>query len=260
MESEILSLGLPALLFLMAAAFFAGFIDSVAGGGGLVSLPATLLAGIPPQLALGTGKFMASTGTTFAFIAYARNNMVAWRVVAVGLFFSLAGSAAGSKTALYLSNEVLGKVLLFLLPLAALLTFMPIRKAQSAGGLSWRALYLATPIICAAIGFYDGFFGPGTGSLLLLSLHFFVGLDLVRASGTTKAFNLASNLSGLAVFLLNGKVLFLAAVPMALANVAGNLLGTRLAIRQGPALIRKVLIFSLSLLFATLIWRYYFQD
>lgn len=259
MESEIISLGLPALLFLMASAFFAGFIDSMAGGGGLISLPATLLAGIPPQLALGTNKFMASAGTTFAFITYARNNMIVWRVAAIGLFFSLAGSAAGSKTALYLSNEALGKVLIFMLPLAALLTFMPVGRARQADTPGAAALYIATPLVCAAIGFYDGFFGPGTGTLMLLSLHFFLGLDLVKASGTTKVFNLASNVSSLVVFLINGKVLFLAALPMAAANVAGNILGSRLAIKRGSGLIRKVLLLSLALLFATLVWRYYFQ-
>lgn len=261
MEGEIIpQLGLAALLFLMAAAFFAGFIDSMAGGGGLISLPATLIAGIPPHLALGTGKFMASAGTTFAFITFARNNMIVWRVAAIGLFFSLAGSAAGSKTALYLSGDVLGKVLLFLLPVAAAVTFMPKRRILREYSPSPTALYLITPLVCTAIGFYDGFFGPGTGTLLLLSLHFFLGMDLLKASGTTKVFNLASNISSLAVFLLSGKVLFMAAIPMALANVAGNLIGSRLAVRRGSSLIRKVLLFSLTLLFATLVWRYYFQN
>jgi uncharacterized membrane protein YfcA len=118
-------------------------------------------------------------------------------------------------------------------------------------------LYVFTPLICTAIGFYDGFFGPGTGSFMLLSLHFALGLNLIAASGTAKAFNLASNVSSLAVFLLNGKVFWLAALPMAAANMAGNIFGTRMALRQGPALIRKMLLISLTLLFATLIWRYY---
>lgn len=257
MEGEIINLGLPALLFLMAAAFCAGFIDSMAGGGGLISLPAALVVGIPPHLSLGTNKFMASVGTIFSVITYARNKAIVWRLAAIGVGFAIAGSAAGSKTALYLESDVLGKVLVFLLPVAALITFAPIRKSEREEPKSPFALYLVTPLVCTAVGFYDGFFGPGTGTIMLLALHFFLGLGLVRASGTTKVFNLASNLSALAVFLINSKVLFMAAIPMALANIAGNIIGSRMALRRGPTLIRKMLLLSLSLLFITLVWRYY---
>lgn len=257
MDIDPLNLGLLALCFLSAAAFFAGLIDSVAGGGGLLSLPATLLVGLPPHLALGTGKFMAAIGTTASFATYARNKAVVWRVAAIGALFSLVGSVAGTETALRVDNAMLGKVILFLLPLAALLTFMPVRKGVREKAVSPLALYGATPLICTAIGFYDGFFGPGTGSFMLLSLHFTLGLNLITASATAKAFNLASNLSSLVVFLISGKVYWFAAVPMAAANMLGNIVGSRLALRGGPALIRKMLLFSLALLFATLIWRYY---
>ncbi len=257
MEAEIINLGLPILLFLMAAAFFAGLIDSMAGGGGLISIPALMVAGIPPHLALGTNKFMSSTGTSVAFFTYARNKMVVWRVAGIGIAFSLAGSALGAKTALHLNNEVLGKVILFLLPVAALLTFMPPRRHNPRENMDSACLYLLTPLVCLGIGFYDGFFGPGTGSFMLMALNMALGLGLVQASGTAKAFNLASNLSSLAVFLLSGKVLFMAALPMAGANIAGNFIGARLALRYGAALIRKALLLSLALLFATLLWRYY---
>lgn len=254
--ADIASLGALSLLFLTAAAFCAGFIDSMAGGGGLLSLPATLLVGLPPQTALGTGKFMACIGTTASFITYARNGAVAWKIAAAGVVFSLAGSIAGSRTALLVDNAVLGKVILFLLPVAALLTFVPIKKAESGRTPGRLALYVLTPLFCTAIGFYDGFFGPGTGSFMLLALHLGLGLGLVGASGTAKAFNLASNASGLAVFLFYGKVYFPAAIPMAIANTAGNILGSRLALRFGPTLIRRMLLLSLGLLFATLVWRY----
>lgn len=257
MESELLTLGLPALFFLVGAAFFAGFIDSMAGGGGLISIPALLLAGVPPHLSLGTNKFMSSIGTTFSFLTYARSGMVIWRIAVVGIVFSLGGSAVGSKVAMHLSSEVLGKTLLVLLPVAALLTFMPLRRVERGESSSRLRLCMVTPLVCTAIGFYDGFFGPGTGSFMLLTLHFALRLNLVKASGTSKAFNLASNLSSLVVFLLNSKIFFLAALPMAAANIAGNLIGSRMAIKCGAGLIRKVLLFSLVLLFASLIWRYY---
>lgn len=258
MESILMEISLPVMFFLMAAGFFAGLIDSVAGGGGLISLPAMLLAGVPPQTALGTGKFMATMGTGAAFISFARNGAIVWRIAAVGFFFSFAGSAAGARVALYVSNEVLGKAILCLLPVAALLTFIPVRKTLSGAEAGKASLYLLTPAVCACIGFYDGFFGPGTGSFLLLALHLILGLGLVSASGTAKVFNLASNISGLAVFLFYGKVWFLIAIPMAAANIAGNMAGARLALRGGPAVVRNMLLFSLALLFASLIARYYF--
>lgn len=252
-----LHLGFFALAFLMGAAFLAGFVDSIAGGGGLLSLPATLLAGLPPHLALGTGKFMATLGTTASFLTYARNNAVVWRIAAIGVPFSFIGSALGSYTALLVDNAVLGKVILFLLPVAALITFMPVRQGHREKEYGFFTLWLLTPAICGAIGFYDGFFGPGTGSFLLLSLHFVLGLNLIAASGTAKAFNLASNVSGFAVFLFNGKIYFFVAVPMALANIAGNIAGSRMALKGGPTVIRRMLLVSLGLLFASLVWRYF---
>lgn len=257
MELDPLNIGLLALGFLVVAAFFAGVIDSVSGGGGLLTIPAFLLAGLPPTVSLGTNKLMSTVGTTASFITYARNGAVVWRVAAVGVAFSLFGSIAGAKVALWVDNEILGKVILVLLPLAAVMTFMPVRRGAEEKGIRPAALYLLTPAVCAGIGFYDGFFGPATGSFMLLSLHLILGLNLITASGTAKALNLASNASSLVVFLLNGNVYFFAAIPMAAANIAGNILGSRLALRQGPKLIRRMLLGSLALLFGTLVWRYY---
>jgi uncharacterized membrane protein YfcA len=250
------SIGLVSVSFLVAAAFLAGLIDSAAGGGGLISLPATLVVGVPPHLALGTGKFMAAFGTTASFLTYARNGVIHWRIVSVGVAFSFLGSIGGTETALYLDSAILGKVILFLLPLAAILTFLPIKR-EWRGEPGTMALYVLTPVICTLIGFYDGFFGPGTGSFMLLSLHCFLGLNLVAASGTAKAFNLASNLSSLVVFIVKGKVLYVIAVPMAVACMAGNFLGSRLVLKKGPTLVRRMLLVSLSLLFVSLIIRYH---
>lgn len=250
------SLGLLPVIFLAAAAFLAGCIDSVAGGGGLVSLPATLLVGVPPHLALGTGKFMASFGTAASFLTYAKNGAMVWRIVGIGVAFSFGGSIAGAKTALLVDSAMLGKVILALLPVAALLTFLPVRKGAGEKKTSALVFYAATPLLCVVIGFYDGFFGPGTGSFMLLGLHVVLGLNLVAASGTAKAFNLASNVSGLAVFIASGAVYYPAAIPMAAANMAGNILGSRMALRRGQALVRRMLLFSLGMLFVTLLWRY----
>jgi len=256
-EIAAFELGLLALCFLVLIAFFAGLIDSVGGGGGLLAVPALLLVGLPPHMALGTNKLMATVGTTAAFITYARNGAVVWRVAAIGAIFSFLGSAAGTYTALHIDSAILGKVILVLLPVAALITFMPKGKNTQEKALTPLTLYVFTPLICTTIGFYDGFFGPGAGSFFLLALHLVLGLGLVAASGTAKAFNLASSISSLTIFLLSAKVFWLAALPMATACMAGNILGSRLALCNGPALIRKMLLISLALLFATLVWRYY---
>jgi uncharacterized membrane protein YfcA len=251
------AVGFLPLCFLVVAAFLAGLMDSVAGGGGLISLPATLLVGVPPHLALGTGKFMASVGTMAAFLTYARSGMVAWRIVATGTAFSLLGAVAGTQTALHLDSALLGRVILVLLPVAAALTFLPVKRNAGGQAPGKRALWLITPLICVCIGFYDGFFGPGTGSFMLLALHFFLGLHLVAASATAKAFNLASNLSSLVVFVINGEVFYAIALPMALACMSGNILGARLALKKGPGLVRRMLLASLSLLFLSLLARYW---
>lgn len=243
------------MCFLVFAAFAAGLLDSIAGGGGLFSLPATLLTGVSPQSALGTGKFMSVMGGTASLIAYAKNGAVDWRLAAAGVCFSLAGSRAGAQAALHIDNAMLGRIILALLPLAALLTLMPVRDDTRETRPGRVSLFLGAPLVCAGTSFYDGFFGPASGSLMLLCLHRFLGIGLLTASGTAKALILASNLSSLFIFIVNGKVCYPIAVPMALANIAGHVAGSRLALRKGPKLIRRVLLLSLGLLFISLVWR-----
>jgi hypothetical protein len=116
---------------------------------------------------------------------------------------------------------------------------------------------MKVPPICLMIGFYDGFFGPGTGSFLIIAFYLLVGLDLIHASATAKAFNLASNIGALSVFLIEGKVIFLLGLPLAIANVAGNYLGSSLAIKMGNSMVRGFLFISLSILFISLFWKYF---
>ena len=246
-----------AFAFLLLMAFAAGFIDSIAGGGGLLSLPATLLVGLPPHNCLGTNKFMSSFGTAAACFSYAKSGAIVWRVVLIGIAFSLIGSTIGAKAVLFVDNSILGKIMLALLPVAAITTFLPIRKAFASQEIPPLRLYIGTPIVCFAIGFYDGFFGPGTGSFLLLGLHFALGMNLVSASATAKPFNLASNLSAMTVFILNGQVLYAIAIPMAVTNILGNVFGSRLALAKGSPVVRKMLFVSLGLLFVTLLWKYW---
>jgi uncharacterized membrane protein YfcA len=246
-----------AALFLLAAAFAAGFVDSIAGGGGLISLPTLLVAGVPPHLSLGTNKCMSTCGTAFSLLLYARGKSVNWDIAVRGIPFALLGAYAGSRAVLLLNPEMLAKIIIFVLPFAAVLTFVRRRERREFSSLGSAAIWTRIVPVCSGIGFYDGFLGPGTGTFLLLGLHFLLKMDLVGASGTTKAFNLASNVGGLAGFLLNGSVVFALGLPMAAANIAGNILGSRMAMAKGPEIVRKMLLVSLALLLVTLVVRYF---
>ncbi len=255
------------VLFLIA--FLAGFIDSIAGGGGLLLMPALLLAGLPPQTALGTNKFAATIGTGFALINFARNKKIIWRIVSAGILFSLLGAFIGSKTILIFSNEIVGKIIVILLPMAMIGILLPKKERHSKDRssakeeeekLSTRDLYFKVPIICSLIGFYDGFFGPGTGSFFIMAFYFFISMDLVEASATSKVFNFASNIGALIVFLLEAKVVSLLGLLLAIANIVGNYLGSSLAINKGHNVVRIGLITILLILFISLLWNYLLND
>lgn len=251
-----LTLGIIATCSL--AALVAGFIDSIAGGGGLITVPALLLSGVPPHFALGTNKVQSSIGTGVAVCMFAHGHLVLWRLALTGLPFSLAGSWIGSVLALHLDEAVLGKVLVLLLPMAMCLTLLPKKERQEKTlPLQGQAFWILMPAVCLSIGCYDGFFGPGTGSFLILALHWILRCGLVQASASAKVLNLTSNVGAMLVFLWSGQVLWPLALPMVAASVLGNWLGSRTAMRVGPRAVRLFLTISLGLLMLTLIWRYF---
>lgn len=250
---------LTTYLICTVATFIAGVVDSIAGGGGLITLPALLLCGIPPHLAMGTSKFASTLGTALALVNFARSHLVLWRVAAIGVSFSLLGAYAGSRMALMLDSAVMGKVLVALLPVGMAMTLIPKKEQPHALDMpdsGWR-FWLGVPLTSVAVGAYDGFFGPGAGSFFILAFHWVLRMGLIEASATSKVFNLASNAGSLLAFLISGHVLFTLALPMAAASMAGNWLGSRMAIRIGSSVVRKCLVVSLTLLLATLVWRYF---
>ena len=236
------------ILFCTCAAFVAGFIDSIAGGGGLITIPALLLSGLPPQLALGTNKVGCCLGTGVAMLNFARSNLILWRLALLGVGFSLVGAGIGTELALYISPDLLGKVLVLLLPFAMLATLMPKKEQKKPPLTSGRRYWILAPL---------GFFGPGTGSFLILALHWVLRISLIEASATSKVMNFASNLGAMILFIWNGAVIWSVGLPMMAANIAGNWLGSRLAIKVGTEAVRRFLWVSLSLLLATLIWRFF---
>ena len=251
---------LSVILICSGAALVAGFIDAIAGGG-LITLPALLLANVPSHNALACNKISAALGTATAVGTFARSHLIQWRLSLVGVAFALLGSGIGAHISLLFDNAVLGKILVCLLPVGMAATLLP--KKDMAHNLtvdSGPRLWLLTPLVCLLIGVYDGFYGPGTGSFIILALHFIVRIGLIQASATAKVINLGSNLAAAVSFVLAGKVLWLLALPMAAASITGNWLGSRTAVRVGPQAVRRFLTVSLGLLFCTLLFEFFIRE
>ena len=233
-------------------AFAAGFIDSIAGGGGLLMSPAYLLAGIPPTLALATNKLVSTMGTSVATANFYRKGKISLKVVAYGALLTWVGAALGSKCLLLVPQDMVAKVVMILLPVAAVAVLYPKKSLKSLDALRKRDYGIIIPLIGLVIGFYDGFFGPGSGSFLVIAFHVLLGMSLIASSANAKAFNLVSNVGALIVFMVNGKILYMLGIPLALGSMAGNFAGSHLAMKKGDGLVRLVLILALVGLLASL--------
>lgn len=242
------------LLFLLGAGFVASFIDSVVGGGGLISMPALLFAGLPPGLALGTNKLagtMSSLTSSASFLFSGKMNL---RLAAALFPLSLAGAVLGSLTVQQIPATFLKPLVVVMLIAVTIYTLCKKswgNQSQFAGPTARNRAIL----ICGAlvIGFYDGFFGPGTGSFLIF-MFLFLGFDFVGASANAKALNLASNLGSLATFFVLGTVNVFYGLPMGIAMIAGALAGSRLAIRNGSAYVKPLFLGVTTLLIGKQLW------
>ena len=236
-----LSLGPEWLLILACVGFAAGWLDSIAGGGGLIALPALLFTGINPLQALATNKLQGSFGTCIAAFHYTREGWIDLRWARGLILASFLGSAAGTVLVQWVSLEFVADALPVLLGLMALYFLLSpaLGNVDRKPRLS-RGLYGATA--APAIGFYDGFFGPGTGSFFTLSAVSLLGMSATRAVALTKLLNFASNISSLLVFLVGGHVLWTVGGAMIIGQALGAWVGSGMAVRRGVALIRPVVV------------------
>ncbi|MEA5059197.1 MAG: TSUP family transporter [Candidatus Pelethousia sp.] len=238
------------LLIVCPLLFLAGFADSVAGGGGVISVPAGMLAGIPIHTVYGTNKFAMSFGTLTSVFQYGRSGNVSWRIALFAAGGALAGSNLGARLALLLSERYLSYCLMVLLPAAAL--FLALNKGfgQAPKPREFTKLQEAVlaVLIGLSVGAYDGFFGPGAGTFYIILFCTVLGSDLILANGNAKVVNLASNIGALTAYLLSGKVWFAVGIPMAICSMAGNYLGSRLAIKNGARFIRPIMALMIVLL------------
>jgi len=240
----------------LPAIFFAGLVDSIAGGGGLLSVPAYLAAGLPPHQALGTNKFSSAFGTFFAALRYFRNDLMDLPVALLSAAVALGGSFAGTSAVLLVDPGFLRYLLIVLIP--AITVFTILNRSMGHVDLSHqhsRTKKCSLAALAAlAIGFYDGFFGPGTGSFLILVYTAVLRYDFVTANANTKVVNLASNVAALVTFISSGKVLYPLGIPAAAAGIAGNLIGAHMVLSGGARVIRPVFLAVLALLFAKIVW------
>ena len=231
------------LLLLCLAALGAGVVDAIAGGGGLITLPALLSVGLPPHLALGTNKGQGVFGSFAALVRFARGGLVDGGLARWTFPLGLAGALMGAALVMALKPEVLEPLVLVLLLAVAL--FLAFRRSPPPGGhpVPPRQRLLALGSLAAlVIGAYDGFFGPGTGTFLIIAFSGLLGHSLRHASADAKVVNFASNLASVALFASRGVVLWQLALPMAAAQFAGGWIGAHLAVRGGDTLVRKVVL------------------
>ena len=234
--------------------FLAGFIDAIAGGGGLISLPAYLLAGLPPHMAIGTNKLSSAVGTTVATVQYAQKGFMLWNMVLPSCILSFLGSWVGSNLTLLVPENVFMIVMLIALPLIAIYVFTHKTLSRDEEPEMNRRTWTIVLASAFGIGMYDGFYGPGTGTFLMLLLTGMAHLTIRQAAGITKVINLSSNIMALCVFLLNGTVLLPLGLTAAVFSVAGNYLGARSFIRKGEAIARPVIITVLAVLILKVIF------
>lgn len=246
------------LLFLVAAAFLAGVIDSIAGGGGLITVPALLMAGASPLETLGTNKLQSCFGAGTAAIAYARGGHVRPRAQLGPAALALVASMAGA----FLAHVIPPGVLRIIMPVVLIIVagvFALRRDLSDADRVPRLKPALFALIVVPAVAAYDGFFGPGAGSFYMFGFVLLTGFSMLKATAHTKLLNFASNVGALLVFAPGGAVWWGTGLAMALAEVAGALVGARLAMRAGARLIRPLLVVVSSAMALRLLWQALFS-
>ena len=234
--------------------FLGGFVDAVAGGGGLISLPAYMIVGLNPIDAIGTNKFSASCGTFVATMRYSRCGFIQWRGLLPVVMAALVGSWLGARLALLVENEIFKVVMLVILPITAVFVLNKSALSKYRAPFAVRKTIVVMAILALFMGVYDGFYGPGTGTFLMLMLVCIARLRLERAVGTTKVINLSTNIASLSVFLAHGKVMLPLALVAAIFGVAGNYIGAKYFAKKGAGFVKPLIVVVLSIFFVKLCW------
>lgn len=245
------------VLIMATTGFLAGFVDSIAGGGGIITVPVLLSLGLPPHLALGTNKFQSSLGSITSAYRYYRKKLFTLRETWLGIVFTLIGAAIGTTLIQLVNADFLMKAIpVFLLAIFLYTLFSP-KLGVSDRQVNMSKL-LFFPLAGMLLGFYDGFFGPGTGSFWTIALVAIYGLNLKKATGTTKVMNFTSNIVSLIVFLIGGKVVFIAGMIMGSGQVMGAWVGSHMVIKHSTKFIRVFFLIVVAATITKMIWSEFF--
>ena len=246
-----MTLTIQTFLIVCPLLFLAGLVDAIGGGGGLISLPAYLLSGVPIHNAIATNKLSSACGTTLATIRFIRQGLVNWRPALPTIAFAVLGSSLGAHLSMATGEGIMEKILFVILPVVAFLVLNPriFHDNREAEILLNRRTLLTAILSSFAVGIYDGFYGPGTGTFLIIAFTVFARLNIRTANAQAKVINLTTNITSLTIFILNGQVVFLLGLAAAVCNMAGNYVGSGLAMTRGSRITRPVILLVLVLLF-----------
>ena len=248
-----MSWGISELLIICPLVFLAGFVDAIAGGGGLISLPAYLLAGLPVHFAIATNKLSSAMGVTLVTTRFALKGYIPWRLASFCVVGSLLGAHIGARAALMLSDQVFKVLMLFILPPVAFYVMkgkaLAKRDESETNNMSPTRRIAISTVIAFSCGAYDGFYGPGAGTFMLLLLTAVAHLKLTEANGTTKAINMASNIAALTVFWINGRVLVSLGLTAGIFGLTGSYIGSRFFERGGAKVVKPIMLSVLTLFF-----------
>ena len=241
------------LLILCPLIFLSGFVDSIAGGGGLISLPAYMIIGLPAHTARGTNKLTAFMGTTVSTTRYAMKGFIPWKKALPCVICALGGSALGTKLGLLVDENIFKIVMLIVIPATAIYLWFFKKDLEEKEPLSDKKTVIYACIISFVLGIYDGFYGPGTGTFLIILLSAAAHLSINESNGIAKAINLATNVASLVVFILNGKVMFLLGATAGVFSIAGNYLGTKMFFKNGQKIVRPIMMIVLLIFFVKIL-------
>lgn len=239
---------LSQLLIICPLIFCAGVMNAVSGGGGLIGLPAFILAGIPMHYAMGTNKLSAIPGSLISAFRYFRHGFVDVRLMLASAAAALAGAAIGVNFALMLNELILERLLLIVIPVTAFYVFKN-KKFSVEDTISRKSAVIRSVVISFGLGLYDGIYGPGVGTFFVLLYNKLVKLDIRTASGNAKCVNLAANITAMLVFLINGKIMIVPGLFAAAFGMLGGYIGAGLVIRNGAGIIRPFLLVVLTVIF-----------
>ena len=238
------------------AAFLGGFIDAIAGGGGLITLPAIMAMGVPPHLALGTNKLQGVFGSFTATLNFTKKGLINYKECFVGIVFTFIGALIGATLILFLNANFLKIIIPFLLIAIFIYTlFMPkIGESDRAAKMGERLFYVVFGLM---LGFYDGFFGPGAGSFWMFAMVALIGLNLKKAVAHTKALNFTSGIVALGVFIIGAKVLWAVGFLMAVGQILGAYFGSNLVIKKEVKFIRTMFLIVVAATICKLLFGYF---